>query len=87
MKGLSAAAATSSPDAGVRFDEQVVKDMIGVRIGPNIRMAVVGSPAYFTNTPRGRRGTLTADDCINLRLRTHGLYAWNLSLALAVYAA
>ncbi|MDE1887585.1 MAG: LysR family transcriptional regulator, partial [Gammaproteobacteria bacterium] len=29
-------------DAGVRFGEQVAKDMIAVRIGPDIRMAVVG---------------------------------------------
>ena len=36
-------------DAGVRFGEQVAKDMIAVRIGPDLRMAVVGAPSYFAN--------------------------------------
>ena len=34
-------------DAGVRAGEQVAKDMIAVRIGPDMRMAVVGAPSYF----------------------------------------
>lgn len=65
-------------DAGVRLGEQVAKDMIAVRIGPDMRMAVVGSPDYFAR--RGQPRTpqdLTAHDCINLRLPTYGgLYAW-----------
>jgi DNA-binding transcriptional LysR family regulator len=65
-------------DAGVRLGEQVAKDMIAVRIGPEMRMAVVGSPAYFANRKRPRTPQdLTAHDCINLRLPTYGgLYAW-----------
>ena len=64
-------------DAGVRFGEQVAKDMIAVRIGPDIRMAVVASPAYFAKyTPPRTPQDLTAHECINLRLPTHGLYAW-----------
>ena len=64
-------------DAGVRFGEQVAKDMIAVRIGPDIRMAVVGSPAYFAkHSPPRTPQDLTNHDCINLRLPTHGLYAW-----------
>jgi DNA-binding transcriptional LysR family regulator len=64
-------------DAGVRFGEQVAKDMIAVRVGPDIRMAVVGAPAYFTRRPPPRTPQeLTAHDCINLRLPVHGLYAW-----------
>src|SRR3982751_6462382 len=64
-------------DAGVRFGEQVAKDMIAVRIGPDIRMAVVGSPAYFAKHPPPRTPQdLTMHNCINLRLPTHGLYAW-----------
>jgi DNA-binding transcriptional LysR family regulator len=39
-------------DAGVRVGEQVAKDMIAVRIGPDMRMAVVGAPAYFSSHPR-----------------------------------
>jgi DNA-binding transcriptional LysR family regulator len=64
-------------DAGVRFGEQVAKDMIAVRIGPDIRMAVVGAPEYFAKRPPLRAPQdLTAHDCINLRLPRYGLYAW-----------
>ena len=65
-------------DAGVRLGEQVAKDMIAVRIGPDFRMAVVGAPAHFA--VRGRPKTpqdLTAHVCINIRLPTRGgIYAW-----------
>jgi len=65
-------------DAGVRLGEQVAKDMIAVRIGPDMRMAVVGAPSYFaTRSPPKRPQDLTAHNCINLRLPTYGgLYAW-----------
>ena len=65
-------------DAGVRPGEQVARDMIAVRIGPDISMAVVGSPAYFESRPEpGEPQDLTEHNCINLRLPTHGgLYAW-----------
>ncbi|MEI9481406.1 LysR family transcriptional regulator [Enterobacter cancerogenus] len=65
-------------DAGVRLGEQVAKDMIAVRIAPDMRMAVVGSADYFE-----RYGTpdtpeqLQHHRCINMRLPTRGgLYAW-----------
>jgi DNA-binding transcriptional LysR family regulator len=69
---------TERYDAGVRSGELVAKDMVAVRIGPDMRMAVVGAPAYFAGRPRPRRPQdLTAHNCINLRLPTHGgLYAW-----------
>jgi DNA-binding transcriptional LysR family regulator len=65
-------------DAGVRAGEMVAKDMIAVRIGPDLRMAVVGAPSYFAQRSRPRTPRdLTAHACINLRLPTHGgLYAW-----------
>ncbi len=65
-------------DAGVRSGEQVGKDMIAVRIAPDMRMAVVGAPAYFKKHPEPKRPQdLLAHNCINLRLPTHGsLYAW-----------
>jgi DNA-binding transcriptional LysR family regulator len=65
-------------DAGVRLGEQVAKDMIAVRIGPDMRMAVVGSPSYFArHSPPKKPQDLTAHACINLRLPTYGgLYAW-----------
>lgn len=66
-------------DAGIRLGEQVAKDMIAVRIGPDMRMAVVGSPSYFKKHPIPKKPQdLTAHNCINLRLPTHGgLYPWD----------
>jgi DNA-binding transcriptional LysR family regulator len=65
-------------DAGVRMGEQVAKDMIAVRIGPDLRMAVVGAPSYFKRRPPPKKPQdLTDYDCINLRLPTRGgIYAW-----------
>jgi DNA-binding transcriptional LysR family regulator len=65
-------------DAGVRSGEQVAKDMIAVRIGPDMRMAVVGAPSYFKAHPEPKRPQdLIGHNCINLRLPTHGnLFAW-----------
>lgn len=65
-------------DAGVRLGDQVAKDMIAVRLAPDLRMAVVAAPSYFKNraipqTPQ----ELTGQNCIRLRLPTHGgIYAW-----------
>jgi DNA-binding transcriptional LysR family regulator len=39
-------------DAGVRLGEQVARDMIAARIGPDFRMAVVGAPSYFAKRPQ-----------------------------------
>jgi DNA-binding transcriptional LysR family regulator len=67
-------------DAGVRLGGIVAKDKIAVRIGPDMRMAVVGAPSYFASRlqPRSPQD-LTTHTCINLRLPTHGgLYAWEL---------
>ncbi|WP_240621503.1 LysR substrate-binding domain-containing protein [Caulobacter zeae] len=65
-------------DAGVRLGEQVAKDMIALRIGPDLRMAVVGSPAYFATLPRPLTPQdLTEHNCINMRLPTYGgMFAW-----------
>jgi DNA-binding transcriptional LysR family regulator len=67
-------------DAGVRLGEQVAKDMIAVRIGPEMRMAVVASPGYFKkNPPPKSPQDLTAHNCINVRLPTYGgLFPWGL---------
>lgn len=64
-------------DAGVRLGETVAQDMVAVRISPDMRMAVVGSPAYFA---AGRSPPLTPHDlahhnCLNLRFPTHGSVA------------
>ena len=64
-------------DAGVRSGEQVAKDMIAVRIGPDMRMAVVGSPSYFKRRREPKRPQdLIEHSCINLRLPRENLYAW-----------
>lgn len=67
-------------DAGIRMGEQVAKDMIAVRIGPTMRMAVVGAPAYFERHPAPQTPhDLTAHNCINMRLPTYGgLFPWSL---------
>jgi DNA-binding transcriptional LysR family regulator len=65
-------------DAGVRLGDQVAKDMIAVRIAPDMRMVVVGAPRYFTSRAKPViPQDLTVHNCANLRLPTHaGLYAW-----------
>src|SRR5947199_905249 len=64
-------------DAGVRSGEQVAKYMIAVRIGPDMRMAVVGAPSYFRGRPEPKKPhDLISHNCITLRLPSGGLYGW-----------
>lgn len=65
-------------DAGVRLGDQVAKDMVAVRIAPDLRMAVVAAPEYFAKRPPPQTPhELAGHNCINLRLPTYGgLYAW-----------
>jgi DNA-binding transcriptional LysR family regulator len=65
-------------DAGVRLGEQVERDMIAVRIAPDMRMAVVGTPGYFKQKSKPRvPQDLTGHNCIGMRLPTHGgLLPW-----------
>ncbi len=66
-------------DIGVRLGDDVAKDMIAVRIAPDMRVLVVGSPGYFNGggevggrpVPTSPRD-LAGHDCIGLRLPTHG---------------
>src|SRR5215212_693133 len=66
-------------DAGVRLGEQVAKDMIAVRIGPDVRFAVIGARSYLAKRPPPMTPQeLTTHTCINLRLPTHGgVWAWD----------
>lgn len=66
-------------DAGIRFGDLVEKDMIAVRVGPDMQMAVVGAPAYFAAHPEPKTPRdLAGHHCINYRLgRSGGLYAWD----------
>jgi DNA-binding transcriptional LysR family regulator len=65
-------------DAGVRLGEQIDKDMVAVRIGPDLSMIVAATPDYFRTHPVPETPhDLTDHVCINLRLPTlGGLYAW-----------
>lgn len=65
-------------DAGIRLGEHLAKDMIAVRVGPEMRLVVVGAPAYLARHPRIEAPQdLTAHNCINIRLPTYGgTYAW-----------
>jgi DNA-binding transcriptional LysR family regulator len=65
-------------DAGVRLGEQLAKDMIAIRIGPEMRMAVVGSPSYFRQNPwPDVPQDLTGHNCIQIRMPTHGnILSW-----------
>ncbi|MDQ0322622.1 DNA-binding transcriptional LysR family regulator [Pararhizobium capsulatum DSM 1112] len=67
-------------DAGVRLGEALAQDMVAVRIGPDLRMAAVGSPAYFEEHPAPTTpNDLAQHDCINLRLMSAGgFYAWEM---------
>jgi DNA-binding transcriptional LysR family regulator len=66
-------------DAGVRLGEYIAKDMIAARIGPDVRMAVVGAPSYFARRRLPKKPQdLMEHDCINVRLPTHGgLLPWD----------
>jgi len=65
-------------DAGVRLGEQLAKDMIAVKIGPEMRMAVVGAASYFRQHPWPEvPEDLTAHNCIQIRMPTYGnILAW-----------
>ena len=64
-------------DAGVRFGESVERDMVAVRISPDLRLAVVGAPAYFAAHPKPRKPhDLQDHGCIRFRLPSGSLYRW-----------
>ncbi len=66
-------------DAGVRIGDRIDKDMVAVRISPDMRMSVAASPDYLQGkTPPKKPQDLTEHRCVNLRLPTRGnLYAWD----------
>ncbi|MGV6475941.1 LysR family transcriptional regulator [Azotobacter vinelandii] len=67
-------------DAGVRFGDQISKDMTAVRISPDIRMVIVGAPSYLEKHPPPKAPSdLTEHECINMRFSMRGgVYAWEL---------
>ncbi|QOL52107.1 LysR family transcriptional regulator [Massilia litorea] len=70
-------------DIGVRHGDQVDKDMIAVRLTPDVQMRIVGAPAYFAHRPvPASLAELMKHNCINLRLASSGgIYAWELQRA------
>jgi DNA-binding transcriptional LysR family regulator len=66
-------------DAGIRSGDLVQQDMVAVRLTPDLRMAVVGTPAYFSSrsfpqTPRDIRNHV----CITYRWsETGALFRWH----------
>lgn len=74
---------TERYDAGIRLGEQVARDMVAVRIGPDMRMAAVAAPSYFlARRPPRVPQDLAGHQCINLRLPTlGGIYAWEFEKA------
>ena len=64
-------------DAGIHFGEYIEKDMIAVRVSPDQRPAIVGSPSYFEShaKPRSPRD-LIRHRCINFRHGSAGVYRW-----------
>jgi hypothetical protein len=66
-----------SSTAGVRVGEDLERDMVATRIGPDWRFSVVGSPAYFERrSPPEKPYDLSNHNCINLRLSTGGFLRW-----------
>ncbi|WP_263376020.1 LysR family transcriptional regulator [Granulicella aggregans] len=64
-------------DAGVHFGEYIEKDMIAVRVSPDQRPAIVGSPGYFRSHPKPKEPRdLLQQQCINFRHGAAGLYRW-----------
>lgn len=77
-------------DAGIQFGEYIAQDMIAVRVSPDHRPAIVGSPGYFESRTRPQAPSdLLQHRCINFRHGAEGLYRWELdkgdqSVAVAV---
>ncbi|WP_332827644.1 LysR family transcriptional regulator [Ramlibacter sp.] len=66
-------------DIGVRYGDQVQKDMVAVRLTSDVRMTIVGSPRYFeTHEVPATVQDLVRQNCITLRLPGGGIYAWEL---------
>ena len=69
-------------DAGIHFGEYIEKDMIAVRVSPDFRPAIVGSPMYFESHPRPRvPRDLLKHRCINFRHGSAGVYRWEFEKA------
>ncbi|MGH6762147.1 MAG: LysR family transcriptional regulator [Phyllobacterium sp.] len=66
-------------DAGIRLNESLERDMVAVRIGPELRSAVVGTPAYFERYGKPSHPTeLMQHRCIRFRFSSGRIYRWEL---------
>jgi DNA-binding transcriptional LysR family regulator len=69
---------TDRYDAGIHLGEFIARDMVAVRVSPEFRQAIVGSPAYFETHPRPRLPSeLTEHRCINFQYGASGVYRWH----------
>ena len=67
-------------DIGVRWGDQVEKDMVAVRIGPDVKSMIVAAPSYLASHPAPSTPQELVDhNCISLRLASGGTYAWELA--------
>jgi DNA-binding transcriptional LysR family regulator len=67
----------SGYDAGIHFGEFIEKDMVAVRVSPDHRPAIVGSPAYFESRPKPKSPRdLVHHRCINFRHGRDEIYRW-----------
>jgi DNA-binding transcriptional LysR family regulator len=80
-------------DAGIQFGEFIARDMVAVRVSPDLRPAIVGAPAYFASHPRpASPRDLLQHRCIRFRHRGESVYKWELdkgdeSLEIAVHGS
>jgi DNA-binding transcriptional LysR family regulator len=64
-------------DAGIRLAESVPRDMVSVPMGPDLGMAVVGSPDYFARHPVPKTpADLAAHACVRTRMPSGSLCRW-----------
>jgi DNA-binding transcriptional LysR family regulator len=81
---------SSGFDAGIHIGEYIQRDMIAVRVSPDYRPAIVGSPEYFASHPVPQSPhDLVHHRCVNYRQGSAGVYHWEFqkdeqSLTLAV---
>lgn len=69
-------------DAGIRFGETVEGDMVALRVGPDLRTVVVGTPDYFARHPvPATPADLEAHNCVSYRLSGGGLLPWEFTQA------
>jgi DNA-binding transcriptional LysR family regulator len=69
-------------DAGIRIGERIDRDMVAVRIGDELRVAVVAAPSYLAERPRVvKPQDLQAHNCVRLRFPSGAMAPWTFEKA------